>query len=329
MSAPAERDARPFLIGAGLALALLGATVFAPFLSALLAAASVALLLAPLHKAWAPRAPGGPTVAAASLTGLVTLLMAVPFLLGGWALLREAAEAYPAAKAWLGGLDLPDSLDPRAAILTNLDQVSSWAGSSAKTLVRNAVFVFVNLAVFVASLFLFLRDGSRMIGSATELIPLPEKTKARLLGRVREVLLAVVYGLFAVALMQGALAWAGLALFRIPFAILLGAFCVVLSPIPFVGSALVWVPVVAYVFLAGSPGRAAGLAVWFMVVVGLSDNILRPILLGSQTRLPIPLVFIGVIGALKAFGFAGLFIGPLLIALAIGYFEILREQNAS
>lgn len=344
---------RAFLIAAGLALALLGARIFAPFLSALLAAAAVALLLAPVYKSWAARFPKRPTALAAALTGLVSLLVAVPFFLGGWAVLREAAEAYPAARDWVNGAAGPGApawtppeklagvidagreyaaamkIDPRAAVLENLDQVGAWTGSAARTMARNAVLVFLNLAVFIASLFLFLRDGPRMVARGSELIPLPEEAKARLLSRVREVLLAVVNGLFVVALLQGALAWAGLALFRVPFAVLLGSMCVLLSPIPFVGSALVWVPVVLYTLLTGATAKAAGLALWFMVVVGLSDNVLRPIFLGTQMRLPIPLVFIGVIGALKAFGFAGLFIGPLVIALAIGYFDIIRERNAS
>ena len=96
-----------FLIGACLLLLYLGAHIFAPFLTALLAAASVALLLAPVYKSWASRAPRHPTAVALALPGLVSLLVAVPFFLGGWMILREATEAYPAARAWLSGLAEP------------------------------------------------------------------------------------------------------------------------------------------------------------------------------------------------------------------------------
>ena len=340
-----------FLIGACLLLFYLSAHIFAPFLTALLAAASVALMLTPVYKSMSARAPKHPTAVTLALTGLVSLLVAVPLFLGGWMILREAAEAYPAARAWLERLSAPGApalapsprwagiydaaqgyvaalkIDPRALVLENLDQVSSWAGLFAKTLAKNAAFVFLNLAVFMASLFLFLRDGPRMVRRVTELIPLPVEKKEHLLARVRDVLLAVVNGIFVVALLQGTLAWIGLALFRVPFAVLLGAFCVMLSPIPFVGSAVVWVPVVIYTFLTGASAKAAALALWFLLVVGLSDNVVRPVLLGTQMKLPIPLVFIAVIGALKAFGFAGLFIGPLVIALSIGFLDIIRERN--
>ena len=100
-----------------------------------------------------------------------------------------------------------------------------------------------------------------------------------------------------------------------------------LSPLPFIGSALVWAPVVLYALLSGATTKATGLALWFLLVVGLSDNLARPVLLGTQMKLPIPLVFIGAIGAMKAFGFAGMFIGPLVIALTLGFFDILRARS--
>ncbi len=350
-SRPGSEARRLFLLGAGLVVLLACARVFAPFLSALIGAASAALLLEPVYRSWAARAPRHPSAVAACLTTLVCILGLVPFALGGWAVAREAGQAYPAARAWLGEISEPGGpsrktperwagaveaargyaadlgIEPRKALRENLDRVGSWAGSFARGMARNAAFVALNLSVFAASLFLFLRDGPRMILRGTEMIPLPEESKRRLLERVRGVLLAVVNGIFAVALLQGLLAWAGFVLFGVPFAILLGALCAFFSPIPFVGTALVWGPVVLYLAAAGDTGRAAGLAVWFAVVVGLSDNLVRPVLLGAQTRLPIPLVFIGVIGALKEFGFGGLFIGPLVIALAFGLSDIIRERS--
>jgi predicted PurR-regulated permease PerM len=348
----AELDSsRTFLIGAGLLILLAGALIFSPFLCALLAAASVSLLLAPVYRSLLARAPTHPTAVALTLTGMISLLVAVPLFLGGWNILSQAADAYPAARAWLEGLNDPQTpvwrpsprwagavelargyatalkISPRAIVLENLDQVSSWAGLFARTLIKDAAFVFLNLAVFMASLFLFLRDGAGLIGRVSALIPLPEATKQHLLTRVSDVLLAVVNGIFVVALVQGALAWAGLALFKVPFSILLGTLCMLLSPLPFIGSALVWVPVVLYTMLSGATGKATAIALWFLIVVGLSDNLVRPILLGTQMKLPIPLVFIAVIGAMKAFGFAGLFIGPLVIALAFGLLDIIQERK--
>ncbi|PIR17082.1 MAG: hypothetical protein COV48_09020 [Elusimicrobia bacterium CG11_big_fil_rev_8_21_14_0_20_64_6] len=349
-SSPEISSSRLFIIGAGLLLLALGVTMFAPFLTALLAAASVALLLRPVYRSLSARAPKHSTAIAAALTALISLLVAVPLFFGGWTILREAAQAYPAARAWVEDLsrtDAPDQtasprltsmidsardyaeamkIDPQTVLLENLNRISAGAAKFAKSLVMNAASVFLNLAVFTASLFLFLRDGPRMIRTATELIPLPTEKKEKLVTRVRGVLFAVASGVFLIALMQGVLSWAGFALFRVPFAVLLGTICAVFAPIPFVGTALVWVPVALYLLLSGAAGKAAALTLWFIVIVSLSDNLARPILLGSQMKLPIPLVFISVIAAMKAFGFAGLFIGPLVIALAFGFVDILQDD---
>ncbi|MCR4294512.1 MAG: hypothetical protein NUW21_03185, partial [Elusimicrobia bacterium] len=103
-SRPGNEARRLFLLGAGLIVLLACARVFAPFLSALIGAASAALLLEPLYRSWAARAPRHPSAVAAGLTALGCVLGLVPFALGGWAVAREAGQAYPAARAGLGDL---------------------------------------------------------------------------------------------------------------------------------------------------------------------------------------------------------------------------------
>lgn len=315
-----------FVLGAGLSLVVLVGVILFPFLFALLAAAAAAILLFPVHQRAAARAPGHPTAVAAAFVGLASLLAVVPLLLGGWTILREAAEAYPAARAWLEGFSAP-GLDLRGIALENLNTLASWAGGLARTLVKESIFVLLNMGVFAAALFLFLRDGPRMIRGGAALIPWPEEDQERLLSRAGEALRAVVNGIFAVALLQGLLAWVGLALFRVPFAALLGALCALLSPIPVVGSALVWAPVVLDALLSGATSRAVVLTLWFALVVGVSDNILRPILIGSRMKMPVALLFISVVGAMKAFGWAGLFLGPLVVAVSFGLIDMLRERQ--
>jgi len=352
VNSTADKDfSRYFLVFAFLLLAFACAYIVAPFVSSLFAAVSVALLLAPVFESLSARAPRHRSAVAAALTASASLLAAVPFFIGGWTILHEAAQAYPAARSSLEALAGPGApswtppprwapvletgrdyasalnINPRAFVLENLDQVSAWAAKFARTMVRNTALVVINIAVFTASLFLFLRDGGKMVRRGTELIPLPPEKTAHLLARARDALLAVVSGIFAIALLQGALAWAGLALLGVPFAGLLGMVCVLLSPIPFVGSALVAAPVALIYLLSGATAKAAAIALWFALVVGLSDNLVRPVLIGSRMRLPIPVVFIGVIGAMKAFGLGGLFIGPVVIALAYGFLDILKRPG--
>jgi len=352
MNSTSDKDfGRLFLFGAFILLLYAAARMFAPFLAALLAAASMALLLEPLQRRLIARAPRHPAALAAALALLTVLVAVVPFLIGGWTILREAAEAYPAARYRLEAITEPGApawkppaklapliaagrgyaaalkIQPRTIVLKNLDKVSGKAAGLAASVVKDFGIVLLNLAIFTAALFLFLRDGPRMARRGLEIIPLQADMKERLMTRAKDALLAVVSGIFAVALLQGMLAWAGLALFRVPFAGLLGLLVVLLSPIPFIGSAFVAGPVVIYLLLAGEAAKAAALAAWFGVVVGLSDNLLRPILLSSQMKIPIPVLFIGIIGALQVYGMAGLFIGPIVIALFIGLIDIFKEKG--
>lgn len=354
MISTSDKDfGRLFLFGALVLLLYLAARVFAPFTGTLLASASVALLLDPLHRRLLARMPRRPSAAAAALALLTVLLAAVPFLLGGWTVLREAAEAYPAARYRLEAITEPGApawkpppklaaavaaakgyaaalkISPRQAVLKNLDKVSGKAAAIAGNMVKDIGVLLLNLAVFTASLFLFLRDGARIVRRGLEVFPLESGMKEKLLARARDAMLAVVSGIFAVAIVQGALAWAGLALLKVPFAGLLGMIVMVFSPIPVIGSALVAGPIVIYMLLADEPAKAAAVAAWFGLVVGLADNLLRPILLGSQMKLPIPVLFIGVIGALQIYGLAGLFVGPVVIALVIGLVDIIREKRAN
>lgn len=354
MIAAHDKDfGRLFLFGALVLLLYVAARVFAPFAGALLASASLALLLEPLHRSLLQRMPRHPTLAAALLAIMSVLLAAVPFLLGGWTVLREAAEAYPAARYRLEAITEPGApewkpppklaaavaaakgyaaalnISPRQAVLKNLDKVSGKAAGLAGSMVKDAGVLLLNLAVFTAALFLFLRDGPRIVRQGLEVFPLQADMKEKLLSRAREAMLAVVSGIFAVAILQGALAWGGLALFKVPFAGLLGLLVMLFSPIPVIGSALVAAPIVIFMLLSGEPAKAAAIAAWFGVVVGLADNLVRPILLGSQMKIPVPVLFIGVIGALQIYGIAGLFIGPIVIALVIGLVDVIRGKRVN
>jgi len=352
MIAAHDKDfGRLFLFGALVLLLYVAARVFAPFTGALLASSSLALLLEPLHRRLLARMPRRPTSAAAAVALLSVLLAAVPFLLGGWTVLREAAEAYPAVRYRLEAMAEPGApswkpppkiaalvaaargyasalkISPRQVILKNLDKASGRAAGVAGSVAKDAGVLLLNLAVFTASLFLFLRDGPRIVRRGLEVFPLEAGMKEKLLARARDAMLAVVSGIFAVAIVQGALAWAGLALFKVPFAGLLGLLVMLFSPIPVIGSALVAGPIVIYMILSGEPAKAAMIAAWFGIVVGLADNLVRPILLGSQMKLPVPVLFIGVIGALQVYGLAGLFIGPIVIALVMGLVDVIRERR--
>jgi predicted PurR-regulated permease PerM len=118
----------------------------------------------------------------------------------------------------------------------------------------------------------------------------------------------------------------GLAIFGAPFPILLGFAATFLAVVPFVGAALVWAPAAVYLFLANHPEAAIGLILWGLLFVGLVDNILRPLVVGEHSRLPITLLFLGVLGGIQVYGLIGGLISPLLIAGVFAFARIYRES---
>ena len=347
---PASRAnlAKWFFLAAFVLVLYAAVRLLTPLSGALMAAAILAIMIHPLHARLQARLRR-PSTAAALTTGAVVVLVVIPLVLAGWMLSREATRLYPEARDWFKRVETispdPDSARPwvrlwargrdflevrqfnvREKILGNLDEIGVQTSGALGSLLKNTALLLLNIVIVVVSLFFFLRDGPFILASALELVPMPAARKSALLARVKEVLDAVVYGLFAAALVQGLLSWAGFALFGIPFPALLGTLCLLASPIPFLGPALVWVPVAVATAVSGSAAKALAMALWFGLLVGLSDNLVRPLVIGTKARLPVPLIFLGAVGGIRAFGWSGIFIGPILITLVIAFARIFREE---
>lgn len=137
---------------------------------------------------------------------------------------------------------------------------------------------------------------------------------------------AVLYGLVLTALLQGVLAGLGYWVAGVRAPALLGVITVILALVPF-GAPVVWVSVSAWLLATGEPWAAAGLAAWGAIVVSQIDNLLRPLVISSATRIPYLLVLFGVLGGISAFGLIGLFLGPIVIAMLLAVWrEWVGEQ---
>ncbi|MEK7388451.1 MAG: AI-2E family transporter [Elusimicrobiota bacterium] len=347
---PASRAslAKWFFLAAFVLVLYAAVRLLAPLSGALLAAAILAIMIHPLHARLQARLRR-PTTAAALTTGALVLLVVLPLVLAGWMLSREATRFYPEARDWFKRVETispdPGSAGPwvrlwaggrgflearqfsvKEKVLEHLDEIGMQTSDALGALLKNTALLLLNIVLVVVSLFFFLRDGPFILASGLELVPMAATRKHALLERVKEVLDAVVYGLFAAALVQGLLSWAGFALFGIAFPALLGTLCLLTSPIPFLGPALIWVPIAVATAVSGSATKALALALWFGLLVGLSDNLVRPLVIGTKARLPIPLIFLGAVGGIRAFGWSGIFIGPILITLVIAFARIFREE---
>ena len=176
--------------------------------------------------------------------------------------------------------------------------------------------------------FFLLRDGDAMVAMLIRALPLGDEREKLLFAKFAEVTRATIKGNLVVAITQGALGglifwWLG-----IPGAFLWGVVMAVLSLIPAVGAGLIWLPVAVYLYAVGDVISATVLLLYGIFVIGLVDNILRPILVGRDTKLPDYVVLFSTLGGLAMFGITGFALGPLLAALFVAFWGIfIREFN--
>jgi len=180
----------------------------------------------------------------------------------------------------------------------------------------------VSFGVMLYMLFFMFRDGVRIAGMVKRAIPLDSQTKQHLLQKLTTVVRATVKGNIVVAITQGVLGGLIFWLLGLPSALLWGTVMAFLSLLPAVGSALVWVPVAAYLLLTGAMLKGIVLIAFGALVIGTVDNLLRPILVGKDTRMPDYLVLVSTLGGISVFGLSGFVIGPLVAALFVASWDL-------
>jgi predicted PurR-regulated permease PerM len=185
-------------------------------------------------------------------------------------------------------------------------------------------FLFLTV-VFSYTFFFFLIDGGKVVNAVLYYLPLQDQDERLMLRKFTSVTQAMVVGTLLIGILQGALAGTAFAIAGVPNAVFWGTVMAVLSIIPGVGSALVWVPASIILIVQGSFGAGLGLLLFCMLVVGSVDNLLRPVLVGKHTDMHELMIFFGTLGGLFTFGMAGLLIGPLIASLFITIWEIYGE----
>ena len=325
--------------------------VFAGFLGAAAWAAILALVFHPLYRMILARVRR-PTVAAGVMTLLVYVMVVLPWFGFGSVVIGQARTFYDVvqqkvnsgeASAWMErarqtrlgkftvGLLPPDLRDQTDLVELGL----RGARASTDTLVsqlggiaRNIAGFLVDFLLMLLMLFFFFRDGDRLYQSLRDLIPMEAEHKDAIFARFTETLSAVVQGMTITAVAQGLLAGFGFWILDLPFALLLGLASAIASFVPIGGAAFVWIPATLYFFEQGLWGRALALLVWGTLVISLVDNILKPWIIGSRTRISTLFLFLGILGGIRAYGVIGVFLGPVLLATIVAFFHIYREEYA-
>jgi predicted PurR-regulated permease PerM len=216
--------------------------------------------------------------------------------------------------------------DVHAIINSNAQKVSlSLVGVGAEVLSNLARFTVDALITFVILFFLF-REGKEWAYRAGRLSPLSEAQVARLYRNISDTIIANVYGILSVGFVQGLLTGIAMKIVGMPSSLLLGLGAGFCSIIPVVGSAIVWVPVAIYLLAQGAIWKGIFLLIWGAVVVSSIDNVIRPWVISGRVELhPFVLLFF-ILGGVEAFGFIGLFLGPVVASVLTALWVMLREE---
>jgi predicted PurR-regulated permease PerM len=234
------------------------------------------------------------------------------------------------AAAAVGPLTDRLGLDADTIVAWAREHAREWAaGAGQHTMVAAAGIggALLSFAFTVFATFLFLRDGERLAATIVDLLPFERRRSEALLCRIQDVVYASVYGVVAIATIQGVLCGGMFWLLGVPAAALWGLVTVFASVVPFVGTAAVWVPGTVYLLGIGAWPKAIVLAVWGAAVVSSVDNFLRPHLVAGRVRLSGVAMFVAMLGGLQAFGALGIILGPVVFATAAAILDVVRETQ--
>lgn len=342
-----DRSHRRFLLFLVILMSVLFLWMVRSFLITILLAAIFTAMTMPLHRFVRKRVGGNDALA--SILTLLILIVAVGLPIFGFLGLvaNQAIEISQAARPWIqsqiadaGSWDeflsqfpfLGRMLPEEADLLQKLSEFTTAAGrflaDSVVEVSRGTAAFSLQVFVLLYSMFFFLRDGAKIIDRILYYIPLPEAFEQDLVEKVVSVTSAVLKGSLVIGIIQGGLAGAAFWLVGIPGWAFWTTVMIVLSIIPAIGSALVWIPAAVFLFSTGSTGAGIGFTIWCVLVVGTVDNFLRPRLVGKDTKMPDILVLISTLGGIFLFGAVGFILGPIIAALFLGTIYIYGEMFA-
>ncbi|MET0238741.1 MAG: AI-2E family transporter [Sphingobium sp.] len=331
------------LITAALAL------IVSDFAGALLWAGLAALMFQPLFQRLLAHWPGRRNLAVTITLLIITFAVVVPSMILATLIVDQAAGVYEQMRSgqinfakyfrqvhdalpWRlqtmldsSGLDTFERVQRRVTDAVS-NSVNLIAGQ-ALALGRNAAAFVLAFGVGLYVTYFLLRDGQYIGPAIVRALPLERNVAARLTDQFVAVVRATIKGSVIVALVQGALGGITFWIVGLPAAILWGALMAIAALLPAIGPAIIWIPVTAYLLATGAIWQAIVVVVSGVFLIGLADNVLRPILVGRDTGIPDWLVLVSTLGGIGVFGLSGIVIGPVAAALFMMGWQILADQR--
>ncbi|MFZ1500099.1 MAG: AI-2E family transporter [Giesbergeria sp.] len=321
-----------------------------PYYEAVFWGVALAILFAPLHRRLLARMPQRRNLAALCTLLLCLVLVILPVTLLGVALVQEATHLYDRirsgqlnfgayfqqvinampswAMGWLDRMQLTSVASLQDKLSAVSVQASQLIATRALNIGQNTLQFVVSLGVMLYLLFFLLRDGRSLAVRIRSAVPLKESQKTSLSSKFTTVIRATIKGNLMVAACQGLLGGLIFWVLGVQGPILWGVLMAFLSLLPAIGAGLIWGPVAIYFLATGALWQAAVLTAFGVAVIGMVDNVLRPILVGRDTKMPDYVILISTLGGMTLLGLNGFVIGPVIAALFMACWDLFAPGDS-
>jgi len=339
-----QKIAKIFLLALALLISFIFYSMIKGFLVAVFFAAVFGGLAYPLFQRLERWFRGRRPVASVATVLFVFLVIILPMIGLVGIITAEAVDITQKVRPWIERqVAHPDELDQLLQRIPLVDQIAPYKDQISAKLAeiaarlgtfmvnalaatgRGTAVFFFKLFIMLYAMFFFLLYGPKLLDTILYYVPLSSADEDRMVSKFLSVSRATLKGTLVIGIVQGTLGGLSFWVVGIDGAIFWGTIMAVLSIIPGIGTGLVWVPAVIYLFASGHIGTGIGLTVWNAAVVGSVDNVMRPWLVGKDTQMPDLLILLGTMGGIVLFGAAGIVIGPVIAALFVTVWEIYGE----
>jgi predicted PurR-regulated permease PerM len=333
-----------------IAVSLAFAWILWPYSGAVLWATVLAIVFAPAYRRLSRSMRYRRTLSALATVMIIVMIVILPVTLVGGLLLEEGLSVYQRIQSGelnmgqyfqqvFGALPswVTDLLDRfgltnlglmQERLSSSLMKTSQFLATQALSIGQNTFDFIIDLFIVLYLLFFLLRDGDGLAKRIRDAIPLYPEQQRDLLNKFTAVIRATIKGTVVVAIVQGALGGLIFWALGVHAPALWAALMAVLSLLPAVGSALVWLPVAIYFLVTGAIWQGIVLIVFGVLVIGLVDNVLRPVLVGKETKIPDYVVLVSTLGGIAIFGINGFVIGPVIAAMFMAAWDIFSASRS-
>ena len=342
-----------FLLGTLILMLVIFMIFLSSFFSTLLIALIVITGIYPLHKLLNKKVHLPGTLSALISLILVAVVIITPFTLFFFMVSHQAIGAYDTISIKINEIlsnntDFLPSIFKKGFLDALVTKLSEYAPISASDIVttakdfvgkistillgqttnilKNLSLFVIHLIVFLLAMFYFLRDGEKLKEYINSILPLSEEYSRELFKKLSRLSYGIIYGLFGTAIVQGFLVGIAFVIVGVNNAAFWGSVAALLSPLPYIGTSVIWLPVVIALLIGHHWISAIFLLLWGLLVVGIADNVVKPYLIGSSTSLHPLAVLITLLGGAFALGLKGLLFGPFVLTLTLSFLHIYRLE---